>query len=46
VSAWSFVRDREWVWGALAVAALVGVWLLDPLGLAARGREASFETLG
>lgn len=46
MSAWGFVRDREWVWGALAVAVLVGGWLLDPLGLAERGREAAFETLG
>lgn len=40
------MREREWVWGALAVLAVVLVWLLDPLGLSARGREAAFETLG
>lgn len=46
MSALGFLRDREWVWGALAVGALVGVWVLDPSGLATRGREAAFETLG
>jgi adenylate cyclase len=38
--------DREWVWGAVAVAIITALWLLDPAGVITKAREAAFETLG
>src|SRR3712207_3085678 len=46
VRAFGFLRDREWVWGLLAVAALTAFWVLDPGGAVGRWREAAFEALG
>jgi CHASE2 domain-containing sensor protein len=41
-----FTFDREWLWGAVAVAAVALVWSLDPGGAASQMRERAFAILG
>jgi CHASE2 domain-containing sensor protein len=41
-----FTSDREWLWGALAVALVALVWSLDLGGAATQARERAFQILG